>query len=486
MFLITFKRGINSEKSKIEFDHPLTFSNANEMLIEAVARYKQTGQSMKVSYKVIDKNSGESLFNSKIVIDKEIPSLFQIIKENSSVPKEIIDYVKKVENREIVEEASIPFNTHGEEIVRLEQLKTEKNEILQQLKSDEKERQQRDLEYQQKMIAIQEEKKALEKALQLKEKEEAVKEAQRLEAIRLLEEERRQAMQLMEEKRNLDKKRKEEHEARLKEIEDEAQKTQVELASIEAEIEKKELERKKELKDLEEKKKEAGRKVNLLKAQDSKDEVEHQQLLVNYKEPVEAHVLPKISKKEVPMKVPKLTLKEKLQELDFEEVKGRSIQFVKYSAEGSVKGSKKAFKMLKEYRSKRLVEKEEKQKNLKKQVDIEEKVALEKIKFMEELKEERLKQERELKRAAKQKEKDELQQIRIENRYRAAKKRSLGRIPIYNSGPFKFIVGSIAIIVAAFSGIHYFNLGETYPILNELEGYKDAFISMIINAIQRS
>ena len=201
MFLITYKKGLNAEKSKIEFDRPLTFSDANEMLLEAVIKYKQTGQSMKIGYKIIEIESGESVFNSKIVIDRDISSLFQLIKENSNTPKIVVEYITKVENREISEtENTISFNNHVEEKARLEQLKAEKSDILQQLKKDEKERQQRDIEFQRKMQEIQDEKKALEKALQLKEKEEAVKESQRIEALRKLEEEKINAMRLMEEK----------------------------------------------------------------------------------------------------------------------------------------------------------------------------------------------------------------------------------------------------------------------------------------------
>ncbi|PTY92311.1 hypothetical protein [Heyndrickxia sporothermodurans] len=482
MFLITYKKGLNAEKSKIEFDRPLTFFDANEMLLEAVVKYKQTGQSMKVSYKIVEMESGESVFNSKIVIDRDIASLFYLIKENSNTPKIVIDYITKVENREIDEiEDTISFNNHVEEKAKLEQLKAEKNDILQQLKKDEKERQQRDIEYQRKMQEIQDEKKALEKALQLKEKEEAVKESQRIEALRKLEEEKINAMKLMEEKRHLDKKKKEEHEQRLKEVEDEAKKAELELASIETELEKNDLERKKELQELEAKKIEADRKVSVLKAESDKEEVQYQQDLIDYKKIDEVPTLP-LDNYQSTVVVPKMTLKERLQELDFEEVKAMSMRLVKAGAKGSVDGSKKAYTLMKNYHIKRTTEKQEKLKNLNKKVEIEEKLALEKIKFMEELKKEKLNQEKEIRRVARQKEREESKQAKIEDRYRAAKKRKIGRIPIYGSGSFKFLFSTVAIVVISLICINYFNLGDKYPILVELQNYVEAVKNMIFKS----
>jgi hypothetical protein len=481
MFLITFKKGLNAEKSKIEFERPLTFAKANEMLLEAVTRYKQTGQSVKMSYKITELESGESVFNSKILIDRDIPSLFQLIKGNSSAPKTVTEYVAKVESRAVIEEEEVnPFNTHVEEKARIEQLKSEKNDILQQLKKEEKESQQREIEYQKKMREIQEEKAALEKSMQLKEKEEAVKESQRLEALRLLEEEKRKAMERMEEKQQLDKKKKEEHEQRLKEVEEEALKAELELKSIVTELEKNELERKKELKEVEGKLLEADRKASVLKAEGDIEEVKHQQEIINFKKPTESP-LPS-GGMQTTMVVPKLALKERLQELDFEDIKGRSIQFVKYSAKGSVKGSKKAYTLFKDYRLKRRSEKEEKLKLQSKQIEIDEKIAIEKMKFMEELRKERLNQERELKREKRQKQREESQQEKIEALYRAAKKKRLGRIPIYGSGSFKFLFSTVAFIAISFVCINYFNLGDKYPFLREVQNYVEAVKNMILKS----
>ncbi|WP_110925967.1 hypothetical protein [Bacillus massiliglaciei] len=486
MFLITYKKGLNSEKSKIKFDHPLTFLKANEMLIEAVTRYKQSGQMMKVSYKIIEIETGESIFNSKILIDRDIPSLYHLIKENSNTPKLVLDYVLKVEKREIIEEEGLlSSDNHLEEKARLEELKSEKNEILQQLKKEEKERQQRDIEHQQRMKEIQAEKEALEKALKLKEKEEAVKESQRIEALRLLEEEKIKAVQLMEEKRNLDKKKKEEHEERLKQVENEAKKAEIELASIETELKVNELERKKELQELEDKKLESDRKASILKAEGDKEEVKYHQELIEIQKRVVSEP-PHRENNLTTAVLPKPTLKEQLQELDFEEVKGRSIQFVKFSVKGSVNGSKKAYKLLKNYHEKRLNQKQEKLNILNNQAAIEEKINLEKMKFLEELNKDRLNQEKKLKKEVKQKEKELLRQSKIEARYRAAKKRKMGRSPIIGGGTFKYIFGTFTFILVGMCSIYYFNLGDTFPVLSGVESNVGNILTKIMNAIQKS
>ncbi|MCM3113638.1 hypothetical protein [Lederbergia lenta] len=487
MFLIIFKSGLNSEKSKIEFDKPLAFFKANEMLMEAINRYKQTGQSMRISYKIVEMDTGESLFNSKILIDKEISSLYQLIKGNSNTPKIVIDYVTKIENREVIEaEDVVSFNVHVEEQANLEKLKAEKNEILQQLKKDEKERQQRDIEYQKKMKEIQDETKAIEKSMQLKEKEEVVKESQRIEALRLLEEKKAKAMQLMEEKRIRDKEKTEKHEKRLKQVDEDTKKSEIELASIETELEKKELERKKELQILKEKKLEADREVNVLKAEGDNEQVKHEQELIEYKELEEPLSLSNSNANQTSIAMPKMTVKEKLQELDLEDVKGMSVQFVKIAVKESVSGSKKAYRLLRNYHSKRMAEKQEKLENQNKQEEIEKKLTLEKIKFMEELKKDRIQQEKELNREARQKERESMIQHKIEDRYRAVKKRKLGRYPIYNNSSSKFILGTVGIIIVALGSIYYFDLDNTFPILNVVKSYLDDFATMILSVTKRS
>ncbi|TRZ39295.1 hypothetical protein CEQ21_07965 (plasmid) [Niallia circulans] len=475
MYLIIYKKKLNAEKGRFEFDSPQTFAKANEMLIESVSRYKQTGLSMKVGYKIIEAQSGESIFNSTISIDKDISSLYEIIRQNSNTPKTVTEYAIKVENREIIEtENEFSFNNNVEEKAKLEQLRAEKNNIQQQLKKDEKERQQRELEHQKKMKEIQDEKEALEKSIALKEKEDAVKESQRIEAVRLLEEEKIKAHQRMEEKKELDRKKKEDHEKRLKQVEEDAKKAEIDLANTEVEFEKQELERKKELQALEEKKLESTRKANVLKAEKDKDDLEHQKELLSFtsSDPeiaVANEVLPSPS-----IVVPKLTLKERLQELDFEEAKRLLIQFIKFSVRSTISNSKKGYTIFKAYRVKQLDAKEAKKKATTKKLEIEEKIALEKIKFMEELKKDRDQQEKEIQKAVKLKEKEMNKQNRIEKRYVAAMKKS----PIKKQfGLVGFLLKTAAFLVVLAAIIYIFHLGDTFPILKDIENYVDNLIS---------
>jgi len=482
MYLITYRKKLNAEKGRFEFDTPLTFLQANEMLIDSVMKYKQTGHSMKVGYKIIEIQSNESIFNATITIDRDISSLFELIRQNSNTPKSVIDHIRKVENREIIEtEESLSFHAiHIEEKEKLDQLRAEKNSIQQQLKQDEKERQQRDLEHQKKLKEIQEEKKALEKSIEMKEKEAAAKESKRLEALRVLEEEKIKAQQMMEEKKELDRKKKEEHEKRLKEVEEESKKAEIDLARTEAELEKQELERKKELRELEEKKLESTRKVNILKAENDKDDLEHQKELLTFTQPnPEIAVSSEISSSPT-IVVPKQTMKERLQELDMEEVKRLSLQFMKYSAKSSIRNTKKAYTLFKEYRAKKLAEKEEKKKATEKKLEIEEKIALEKIKFIEELKKDREQQEKEIQKAVRVKEKEMTKQNRIEKRYIAAMKKSpTGRKSFNLVGTLLKIAAFFVVMVAI---IYIFHLGDTFPILKNIEYFVDDFISTYSNS----
>lgn len=474
MFLITYKRGVNTEKCKIEFDHPLTFFNANEMLLEAVTKYKQTGQTMKISYKIIEIETGESVFNSKILIDHDISSLYQVIKENSNTPKIIVDYVTKVENREIIENEDDIFINNHEEKERLEKLKIEKNAILHQLKKEEKERHNREIEYQKKMKQILDEKKALEKSLQLKEKEEAVKESERLKSIKLLEEEKRRAKELIEEKRNLDKKRKEKHEERLKQVEEEVKKAEIELASIQAELDKKELERKKEIQYLENQKVEANRKTNILKSESDKEEIKFKKKLIDLQNHMYEDESQQISTKETPtLSIPKLTLKEKIQNLDLDKIK----EFIKFSTMASITAIKKTYRYFKEYHTKRTLAKQEKLKLLREKLEIEERLNEEKIKFLKELKMDHLKHEKEIKKEVKQKEREALEQIKVENRYRAAKNRNIGYYPFYSGRLIRLILGIVASVVCTLYVIYYFDLGSNVAFLNELKRYMDQIIT---------
>ncbi|SEO06826.1 hypothetical protein SAMN04489762_3404 [Terribacillus saccharophilus] len=487
MYLITLRQMSEVEIPKMEYDHPLTFSKANDMLLEALMKYKQTGQQIKLRYRIINIESGESIFNARFNISQDSESIFQVIRKANNIPKEVVDYVSGVESKSVEEtEVDISFNNHVEEKAKLEQLKTEKNDIQQQLKNDEKERMQRDIEYQRKMKAIQDEKKALEKALQQKEKEEAFKESQRLEALRKLEEEKQEYQQRMEEKREQDRRKKEEHEQRLKQVEDEAKTSQVDLANIEAEIQKDLLQRKKELQEAEELKNEAERQANVLKAESEIEEVQHQQKLSEYKEPPQQPIpnsmdvpishpgVASASMQTAATVVPKLTMKERLQELDFEAVKNYSGQAIKFTAKASVKGSKRAYKLARDHQASRKAAKQEKQEQLSKKMDFEAKLTTEKIKFMDELKKDKLIQEKELKKQARQQSREAEKQVRIEERYRAEKTRKF-RSPSLK--PLKNVLALVVFVALVLSVVYYFDLGNGIPIFDSVKAQIDGLMN---------
>ncbi|MEI2405909.1 hypothetical protein [Niallia taxi] len=476
MYRIIYRNKLNAEKGRFEFDTPLTFLKANEMLIESVSRYKQTGLSMRVGIKIVEIQSLEGIFNTSITIDKDIPSLFEVIRQKSNTPKSVTEFAMKVESREIIEsEENFSFLKNVEEKEKLEQLRAEKNSIQQQLKKEERERQQRDLEHQKKLKEIQEEKKLLEKSIEMKEKEAAVKESQRLEVLRVLEEEKVKVQQIMEEKRELNRNKKEEYEKRLKEVEEEAKKAELDLAYTEAELEKRKLERKKELQELEGKKLESTRQVNILKAENDMENLDYQKELLSFTPTNPEVASSNIIASSPTIVVPKLTMKERLQELDLNELIKLSFQFLKYIVCSTVHNSKKAYMIFREYHAKQLVEKEEKKKASVKKLEIEEKIALEKIKFMEELKKDREQHEKEIQKAVRVKEKEMSRQYRIEKRYVTAMKKSPTGKKSFNlvGTLFKTAVFFVVIILI----IYILNLGDTFPILNDIENYMDHLVS---------
>lgn len=474
MYLLAFKKGLNTEKTKVEIDRPLTFTEANEMFEEAVTKFKQTGQVIKLGYKILDQTTGEILFNSRISIDQEHPSLFQIIKQNKAVPKEISVFITKVEKREITEVVEeVTLSNRTEEKAELERLTTEKQDILKELKRQEKDRQQKEIEHEQKIQAIQDEKKRIEKSLSQKEKENQYKESERSEKVQQLEIDRQNAVKKMDEIRALDKKRKEEHEKRLKEVEDEAKQAELELKNIESELENSHLLRKKELQDLEVRKEEALRRSAVLQAENEKEEASYQQTLAKT-ERAEQHPLEGMQEvaASTTSVVPKATVKEQLQELDFETVKIRSAQFIKVSANVSVKGGKKAFKVLNEQRIKRAEKKKIKLEKMNTQAAIDEKVAAEKIRFMKDLQKEKEAHERQLAKEKKRQQEEQEKQKRIEERYRAA----ISKKGLRFSFNFKWLKPLFLLIFFMSVGvgsIYYFDLGESYPVLNEVTNRVD-------------
>lgn len=268
MYYVIFKRGLDAEKSKLVFEKPLTFSSANDMLSIECERYQQTGIDVKFAYKIVDAETEENVFNSKIHINKNILSFFDVIKHNSNVPEKVVKYLEKIEQKEIVEsDEHLTHINDSEERSNLEKIKNKKVNLEKALEDQNKISREREIDFQRKMNKLAEEKASLEKIMKTKEKEETEKESLRIEKLKKLEEEANRANEIMKEQRAVEKKNKEEYEKQLKEVEKSAQKAKNELEKVVAEFQEKQIERAKELKTIEEEAKKAEREAQLLKAQ---------------------------------------------------------------------------------------------------------------------------------------------------------------------------------------------------------------------------
>lgn len=477
MYLVIYKKGLECENIKIEFDRPLTIAEANDLLVDAIERYKISGISSKIGYKIIESGTGEVMFNSKITINNKITTLFSLLYKNANVPRQIVEYVKKVENREIKESLeTFSFNNHIEEKIKLDKLKTEKNEILQTLKRQEKDSQQRELAYEKKLKALQEEKKNIEKSIQLKEKEEQLKESERLEAIKRLEEENRKAAELMEQKRLEEKRKKEEHEKRLRDVEAEAKKAEIALESTITELEMSELKRLNELKSVEEQKNEAERQANILLVESDKNEVEYKRKAIDHQYNNE------IAASQVDDPYFKLSFKEKLENIDFEQVKNVTFRFLKISFTELVKFSKKMYQLFKRYRENRAVMREERLKRIDRQAELEEKIALEKINFMKELQKEKKMQEKEIKKLTIQKEKEALKKARIEKRYLQEMKRSTtSSYPFYNNKGLKTLLFTVGLFLVLIFINYNYEFDTPIPVINEIRSFVNNSIDSLMN-----
>lgn len=471
MYMIVYKNSQPTDINKIEYNRPLTFYKANEMFLDTFLKYKQTGHAIQISFKIIEMETEATIFNSKILIKGDTFTLFDAIKNNINIPSIVRQYVSKIEVKEILEtEDELSLNTLTEEKLALDQLIQEKRKIQDSLKKDEKDRKEREMQFHNKIKAIQEEKLALEKSLQLRQKEDQIKESERSEAIRKLEEEKILALKQMEERRKQDKTKKEEHENRLKEVEDETKKVQIELRSMEMEIENNNLLRKKELQEYEEQKTETDRMATILAAEDEKNDFEHKEKVANLSknEPAlisEAHTI------STPV-IPKVTFKERFAELDWDTVKSTSIQSLKYISNTSLKVFRRALQTFRDFRDRRVSEKKEKLENANKKLEIEERIATEKINFLKELQAEKEKQERVMKKELKKKQMEMVKQEKIQARYVAEIKKKNN-----NKNGSKVWIGTLGAILIFIGCIYYFDFASHYPILSNLKSYLEGFIS---------
>ncbi|MFA1782416.1 hypothetical protein ACDX77_19265 [Bacillus velezensis] len=277
MFFVIFKRGQDAEKSKLVFEKPLTFSTANDILASESERVGQTGKEAKIPFKIMDAETGENVFNSKIQLNKHTLNFFETIKSNSNVPEKVALYIQKIEKKEIVEtDEHLNDINDSEALSNLESLKNEKKRLEEALNNQEKISAERELEFKRNMDKLEAEKASLEKIMSAKKKEENDKNSLRIARLKELEEEAKKSAERMNEQRAVEKKSKEEYEKSLEENEKAVEKAKIELSNVVAEYEKKQIERAKEIQALEEEAKKAEREAQILKAQMEKQKLEHE------------------------------------------------------------------------------------------------------------------------------------------------------------------------------------------------------------------
>ncbi|MCY8737579.1 hypothetical protein P8881_19800 [Bacillus haynesii] len=445
MFFVVFKGGQHSEKSKLVFEKPLTFSNANEILATECERHHQTGTDAKFAYKIMDAETGDIVFNSKIQINKQTPSFFEIIKSNSNVPNKVVNYLEKIEKKEIVEIDEHLTSIHDSEArSNLENLKKEKNKVEEALKEQEHKSKEREIEFQRKMDQLAVEKASLEKIMKTKEKEASKQETVRIERLRELEEEAKKATDSMNKQRAIEKKSKEEYEQKLREFEEEANKAKNELKKVAAEYEKKQVERAKELKAIEEERKEAEREAQLLKAQMEKQELEHQAK----KNELESKV-----KKEEPshsnLPDDEVIIEEETDETEQQKKKAERKLRIGSTIAGTLNKSPKKDQTKKTFKSE--------------ETNLDEKLKKEKINFFKELENDLKKRQAE---AAKK--------ANIEKKYREELKKSRLRIPLYRKARYRLV----GVLLAAVACIYIFNIDIT-TVTNDLKQNVEEFLSLV-------
>ncbi|GAF66441.1 hypothetical protein BTS2_3342 [Bacillus sp. TS-2] len=463
MFLITFKKGENAEKSNLKFDKSIKFHSANEMLLEAIEKYKITGIAIKIRYNIIDVDTEKLLFNSRITINNETSNLFEIIKGNDSIPRNIRHYVSQVEKNELEEPDNEIFlfsNLENREV--LDKLKAEKKEKLLILKRSESESKQREIEHQKIIESIEKEKEKIVRDIEQFDKDEKMKETERELKLRELEEQKLQAKSIMDEKRAEDKEKRKTHKKQLEEIESEKKQIEYELQKTLTESENEEFARQNELNEYEEEKKEFERQSDLLEAENQLAELEHEKNLTNLKSTSSP-----VNNKEIKSSYePTLSLKEKIQDLDYETIKAILKHCMKFTWTYTKKGSKLFYLWLKSKLEERAKAKEAKRTYLAKKEELEIQMANAKVNFLNELKKEKDEQDRLLKKANKEREKEKLRQERIQKRYISEVNKSIKTIKL--PGGFKVAVSFFFLIAIGIGVIYYFEVGPSVPLFNDI------------------
>lgn len=284
MYLIEFKN-LNNQDSVLKFNELLSFSEANDNLMQSVERCKLKGSKLKISYKIIDQESKDVIFNSRIVISGDIESIFYVIKSNKSIDAQIKKHVSDVESGVINETKSIIFED-GEYKTKVDKFKKDKEDALALLREQEQKSSEWELEHQEKVNKLKMEKEQIEQALDSKVKEEEFKVKERLNQIELLEMERKKGEELANQKREEEKRNKLKHEKMLLDLEGKKKEAEAELETLKEQTEKAEIERKKERLILEEEQRKSFRDAEVIQNEEELEEVR----LKNYtnKPPIES------------------------------------------------------------------------------------------------------------------------------------------------------------------------------------------------------
>lgn len=96
MYYIVFMKSADIEKeTRLLVDQPLTFTSANNMVMIESERLLQLNSAFKLSYKILEVETGEIIFKGRMQIGDEGQTLFSVILDNSTLPKAVVDYVKK-------------------------------------------------------------------------------------------------------------------------------------------------------------------------------------------------------------------------------------------------------------------------------------------------------------------------------------------------------------------------------------------------------
>ncbi len=451
MFFVIFKRGHDADKSKLVFEKPLTFSTANDILASESERVGQTGKEAKIPFKIMDAETGENVFNSKIQLNKHALSFFETIKSNSNVPEKVALYIQKIEKKEIVEtDEHLNHINDSEALSNLESLKNEKKRLEEALNNQEKISAERELEFKRNMEKLEEEKASLEKIMNAKKKEENEKNSLRIARLKELEEEAKKSAEKMNEHRAVEKKSKQEYEKSLKENEKAVQKAKIELSNVVAEFEKKQIERAKEIQALEEEAKKAERDAQILKAQMEKQKLEHEfqknqlESKINQEAPTEKDDITEFESR--------LGEKTKKEELIKEKDLQNPVQLDHYGTLSKPITN-----------SKRQVVNQEK--------DIDELLKQERIRFLKELREEREEAKR------KQEKEEKIAVKKAKSEVRATKEYKKSSIGSYRRSRSKF--GLFVILLLSTAACVYFFGIDISAVTKELRHYTEDFLSLV-------